>query len=163
MLVRSRMIVCATVAGVMVSLGGCVSNSTHKKTLADLNQTRAGLQQERTARGLAEQDNARLKAGLLALSDQCRSAQTQIRTLNAAVVRIKVGERRVAETLDKLYQLVSAQAGSTAALQASSSPLAGEIDDIQARTAALLKPPASQPQDALNQPALSIAADPSGP
>ena len=140
----------------LVSLGGCVSSATHKKALASLELARVELQQERATKDMLEQDNTRLKAGLVALADRCQSAQVRIRSLKAAVSRLKVHQKRVADALDTLYQVVSAQAGSTAALEAASSPLAGGMDKIQAKTAALLEEPADTVQSAVATTALDI-------
>jgi len=112
---------------------------------------------------MVQQENARLKTGLSALSDRCRSAQTKIRSLNAMISRLKVDEGRLVAAVDKLYQLVSAQTGTTAALQASTSPLAGEINDLQAQTTALLQPAPAPPQSVVQTTALDSSSGESGP
>lgn len=158
MLSSGRFMVCASVAGMLVSLGGCVSSATHKKTLASLDHARAELQRVRADRNVLEQDNTRLKGGLTALANRCRSARMRVLALNAAVSRLKVHQKRVAGALDKLYQAVSSQTGSTAALEAASSPLANEMADIQAKTAALLREPPTPPQGTVATTALDVSS-----
>ena len=156
MLASNRIIVCLTVAGVLASLGGCVSSATHNKVLASRDALQLKVRE-------VNNENSRLKTGLLALAKRCQSAQTRIRSLAGAVSRLKTDERRVAEALDNLYRLVSAQAGSTAALNAATAPLLAEIDGLRAQTAALLSKPVSQPLGLSETTALRTAPIQAGP
>lgn len=155
-----RIMLVASVAAMLLATGGCVSSGTHNKALASLAQTRTELQESRVSASMFERDNTRLKTGMVALADRCRSAQMRIRGLTRAISQIKADEGQVADALNKLYQAVSAQTTSTAALQAATSPLAGEINDIQATTMALLEESAAPPQPVIGPMTLSATAAP---
>ena len=139
---RTRVIsACVAILVLLASAGGCVSQSTHDKVLARLAATEASLTTSRT-------QHTQLKQGVGNLALECDSAILRVRSTESAVTRLKQNDKRVAECLAELRDIVASQTRSIQALETMVGPLRDELAKLRKRASALAGPsgPAPQPR-----------------
>jgi septal ring factor EnvC (AmiA/AmiB activator) len=136
---------CAAMAGVLVTAGGCVSQSTYDQAVANLNQTKADLDATRAQVAQSHAVNSQLRGGLSRLADETEMTAVRVRSAEGGVKTLKANGKRASECLAELQQILTSQERSIAALEETVAPLLGELAELRKRANDLAGQPAPAP------------------
>ena len=117
---------CAAMAGVLVTAGGCVSQSTYDKAVADLDVARTQIAH-------SQAENTHLRGGLSQLANETEMTAVRVRSAESGVKTLKSNGQRAAECLAELQQILASQERAIAALDETVAPLLGELAELRKR------------------------------
>lgn len=144
MLKAKGMFVCLIVAGLVLSVGGCVSKSKYDKVVMELGQTRGTLDQLQIAKQTLDAqyeqsrlDNSRLRDGIGGVAESCNATVQRVKSAEGTLAKLKANERRAEACLAELQQMLARQAATLSAFERVFLPLHGELDDMRNKAASL--------------------------
>ena len=117
---------CAAMAGVLVTAGGCVSQSKYDQAMKDLEAARMQAAHSQAV-------NTQLRGGLSQLASETEMTAVRVRSAESGVKVLKANGQRIAECLAELQQIVASQERAISSLDETVGPLLGELAELRKR------------------------------
>ena len=123
--------------GALLGAGGCVSQGTHDRVLAQLASTQGDL--TRTSQNLAasRQENGRLRGGLSSLAQDCNTTSLRIQSVGDTVASLKSEQRRASDCLMELQRILATQTRTTSGIDQAVSALPAAVSDLGKKASTL--------------------------